>query len=452
MTAPQPSPYTPGTVADHDFGLPGRATQGEAINERLSYVSTFRKFNGRIRVDVGPRGVGKTSLLRAAQHAAEQQGFATVFVTAGDDVPFLEVLSAEFTELSHRWQDTARAQIAAAAKNLTIAVGPLSLKTTGPVAVAAARRGASRALQTLVRAATKEAQNDGAVGLALFVDEIQAADADGLKALAYAWQHMQSEDADLPATTFAAGLSHSPDVIRSAVSFAERFQYKHLRNLDDGAAAAALSGPANRLGVTWTPEAATRALTFGRNYPYFIQLIGDETWRAAGNPAAGATLTAEHVQQAEEEFASTQRDFFRGRWNDASDAEMRMLSAMALLGETDIRRRDIAAALNVRTESLSFVRSSLLDKGLIEDTSYGRLSFTAPGFAEYIRVEVLGRDGDLAPGEEPDGGSPLDRILAATQSIGPSPSNPAPAIEPTPPPARDPQVDPRGTNDNERGN
>ena len=46
-----------------------------------------------------------------------------------------------------------------------------------------------------------------------FVDEIQSADADGLRTSAYAWQHLQSEGSDLPAAVFAAGPPNSPEVI-----------------------------------------------------------------------------------------------------------------------------------------------------------------------------------------------------------------------------------------------
>lgn len=42
-------------------------------------------------------------------------------------------------------------------------------------------------------------------------------------------------------------------------------------------------------------------------------------------------------------------------------------------------------------------RSSLMNKGLIEDSDYGRLSFTAPGFAHYIRTSVIGPEGTPAP-------------------------------------------------------
>lgn len=324
-------------LANYGPNLPGRATQANDINERLAYVSTFQRLNGRIRVDVGPRGVGKTSLLRTAEESAKNSNFATIFITAGGG-SFLEALTAEIADLGRPWQHAAREQIQAAARGVTISVGPLTIKPgADPNGVPVARRSSGVALQRLIRAATKEAVRAGSVGLALFIDEIQAADSDGLLALAYAWQHMQGEDTDLPATVFAAGLSHSQDVITTAASFAERFEYQHLGNLEDGAAVTALIQPAARMGVTWTPDAARTALAIGANYPYFVQLIGHETWKAAGLPAAGSHLTADHVTEAATRFRATQNDFFRARWTKATAAEMRMLTAMAHLGDAGIR-------------------------------------------------------------------------------------------------------------------
>jgi hypothetical protein len=41
--------------------------------------------------------------------------------------------------------------------------------------------------------------------LVILVDEIQAADPKGLRTLAYAWQHLQAEGADVPAAGLTAG-------------------------------------------------------------------------------------------------------------------------------------------------------------------------------------------------------------------------------------------------------
>ena len=185
----RPSPYTPGQVATV---VPGREPQIEAIRERLSYVSQFQRFAGRIRVDVGPRGVGKTSLLRAMQAEANRIGFATEWVTAGDG-PFLVALTEEFEKLAGDWKEKTKETLRQALSTLTVSIGGVSIGT-GASAPKPRRGSAGRALQDVIVAAGRGAVAGDQNGLALFVDEIQSADADGLRALGYAWQHMQSED------------------------------------------------------------------------------------------------------------------------------------------------------------------------------------------------------------------------------------------------------------------
>lgn len=303
---------------------------------------------------MGPRGIGKTRLLRYLQTEAEQVGFRTVWVTAGDG-PFLQSVTESFHRLSTEWKETARTRITDLLQTLTVTV--------------------------------EEAVTDGAAGFVLFIDEIQSADVEGLRALAYAWQHMQSEAADLPAITAAAGLSHSQDVITDAVSFAERFRYPRLKDLDDVAARSELTAPTTDCGVIWDDDALVTALDEARGYPYFLQLLGDETWKAARYPDSGSVIGTDAVSSALDDYRTSQRDFFRARWMKATDAETAMLVAMASLRADTLRRKDIAARMGRTSNEISMVRRSLMDKGLIQSTGFGELSFTAPGFAEFVRAE-----------------------------------------------------------------
>lgn len=380
----QPSPYTPGQVATI---LPGRDAQIEAMRERLGYVSQFQRLAGRIRVDVGPRGVGKTSLLRLMQADAEAAGFQSVWITAGDG-PLLAALTDEFQRLATNWIDRAGETVRAALKTLRVSIAGISLSTGADDGAGATRRtSAGRALQDVIVPVGREVAKQHA-GLALFIDEIQSADSDGLRALGYAWQHLQSEAADLPAVAFTAGLSHSQDVITQAVSFGERFDYNHLGGLDETAARSALTAPASDRGVQWDDDALDAALGKGQGYPYFIQLIGEQMWQAAGYPDPGGALTVEHFQRAARQFDTSQHDFFRARWMKASGREAELLTAVASLGDGPQRRMDVARVLGVPTSAISMARSSLMDKGLIETVKHGYLSFTAPGFAAFIREQT----------------------------------------------------------------
>lgn len=221
------------------------------------------------------------------------------------------------------------------------------------------------------------------------IDEVQEADADGLRALSYAWQHMQSESPELPLMTLCAGLSHTQDVITDAVSFAERFEYTYLANLPEEAASEALVNPALQTGVKWHPSARKAALHRAGGYPYFLQLIGDEVWKAAGFPDPGETLLMSHFEAAESRFQESQKHFYRARWKKATKREMDFLAAMAEHETPYIKRAAIADSMGVNTTNLSELRRSLMNKGLIESPKHGFLIFTAPGFAGFIRSEYL---------------------------------------------------------------
>ena len=77
----QMSPYTPGTIAEE---IPGRETQLSLISQRLELVAQLGELNKQFEIFVGPRGVGKTSLLRKAEKLAKQRQFETIWVTAGN--------------------------------------------------------------------------------------------------------------------------------------------------------------------------------------------------------------------------------------------------------------------------------------------------------------------------------------------------------------------------------
>lgn len=54
-----------------------------------------------------------------------------------------------------------------------------------------------------------------------------------------------------------------------------------------------------------------------------------------------------------------------------------------------VKRAFIADTLGVQTTDISELRRSLMDKGIIEAPRHGFLSFTAPGFADFILTERL---------------------------------------------------------------
>lgn len=243
-----------------------------------------------------------------------------------------------------------------------------------------------REFEDVLRETVTSARSENHGGLVLFIDEIQSADPGGLRTLGYAWQHLQSEGADIPAAVFAAGLPNTPEVISSVVTFSERFAYRPLERLSDEAAMVALGGPARALGVEWERSALDGAVSIAAGYPYTVQLIGDATWAAAGYPPPGSVLGVGELERGRLAMRDDLDSLFRARWEKTTPAERRFLHAMAALGNGPVRRADIAAALSLTSRDVSVPRARLLDKGLIDVAARGELSFPIPGFADYVRA------------------------------------------------------------------
>lgn len=380
----QPSPYTPGQVARE---VVGRTVQLAQADERLSYLLDLRRLLGRVHIDVAARGIGKTSLLRAVQRRAEAQGALTAWVTAGESGGLIAAIAAEVERVSTSWRGESGKRLRDTLGRLTVTLG---VPGVAQIAASTTHRHPAaghgvREFEQLVHAAVAGALKHDRRGFVLFVDEIQSADADGLRTLAYAWQHLQSEATDLPAGVFAAGLATTPETIAAVVTFSERFAYRSLHRLDDDATALALLGPARQLGVEWEPRALAAAAALAQGFPYSVQLIGDATWSAAGRPDPGAMLTAAHVQAGEQAMRADLDALFRSRWQNATPGERRMLRAIAeLAGDGAVQRADLAVRLSANTAELSVPRARLIDKGLVQPAGRGRLEFTIPGFADYV--------------------------------------------------------------------
>lgn len=375
------SPYTPGQVAREIYG---RDKILEDFKRDLAFQIVEPHLIGRIEVYSGPRGVGKTSLLRSAQSYSVSKGFETVWVTAGEG-SLLTSLIESLSGLTRTWKGELGDKLGELLESVRIQIGGISVG--GVSGEEAEITAPSRLLQEILITAGQAAVQRGN-GLIVFIDEIQAADAESLKAVAYAWQHLQSEAPNLPMAVFSAGLSHAQDVITDAVSFAERFSYQHLGNLSGRDSMEALRRPAADKGVRWDEEALEMALDSANGYPYFIQVIGDETWRSSGYPGVGTTIEAGQVRAALEGFNAMRNSFFRARWQKATPAEMSFLQAMAAEGDKPVKRASIAHAMGKQSDGLGVARRSLLDKGLIDTAGHGYVQFSAPGFARFIREEI----------------------------------------------------------------
>lgn len=380
----QPSPYTPGSIARE---VPGRDDALGEIAERLSYLIDLQHLVERIRVDTGPRGLGKTSLLAQVQRMATQRGAATIWVVGGQDGTLPQAIGKHIGRLAKSWKSAP--SLRAFLDAVTIS-GELGVPGVAKVQMSQRRPAAGRVdgaleLQELLLKAAQMAGREGQRGLVLLIDEIQAADPGGLACLAHTWQNLQRTASDVPLAIFAAGLPDAAAVIRSAASFSERFAYRELSELSTAAVRRALTDPARALGVIWQPDALGAIEQTAQGYPFAVQLMADASWRAAGYPAPGGQITAEHAKAGIAEAQQDLAGLHQARWAEATTAEQRLLSAMATLGDGPVSRAEIAAALGVTSNSLSVARDRLIAKGVIRSAGHGRLRFAVTDFAAFVR-------------------------------------------------------------------
>lgn len=393
-----PSPYSPGSIP---LVLAGRDAQLAQFRDELGGVATYGRFAGRIRVETGSRGVGKTSLLKAVLDSAAEAGFVTAWCTARADESLVGQIAHNLADgldqIGVTGDGDSRLRDRIRTLELELGVGPAKagIEVDVSPAQAASRAPATRALRDLLVTGSGAARARGSAGVCLLVDELQAAPGADLRTVAYAWQEMQVQPDPPVAALFAAGLPNTPDVLTDAVTFSERFAFRPLGRLSDAEVVDALTLTAAPSQVTWAPGLVDAVAERAQGYPYFVQLYGDAIWQAAA-PEAGTILRHEHLERAEAAVEADAQTMFRSRWAKATPGEQRLLAAMARSGDQAVRRADLAARLGVSSDDLSVQRRRLLDKGLIETAGHGRLRFTTPGFSAFIRGEL----GIEEPGRE----------------------------------------------------
>ncbi|WP_181034763.1 ATP-binding protein [Clavibacter michiganensis] len=387
------SPYTPGSIP---AGLPGRAEKLQQFREAAQRVSADGQFVPRVQVDHGPRGIGKTSLLREAQRIFGGYGVRTVLITADPNEDLVHSLLGELKQVvgsGTRLRRTALESIDSA----TVTVGAPGIAQVGVTLTAPGRTrtaASAKGLQLALRAALASVVHDGDAGIVILIDEIQEADPESLRTIAYAWQEMnplRPFDPEQPRTAlFAVGLPGAPTKINRAVTFSERFRFQPMHGLSAAGAREALEVTAAAAGVRWDAAAIDRGVAESGGYPYKVQLIGDACWRAAAHRldreglAPDDVITLADLREALPAVESEMRTLFTARWRGASPRQQDMLVAIARLGGEDVKRASLADALGTTTRAISVPRQKLLDKGLVDANKHGHLSFTVPGFTEFV--------------------------------------------------------------------
>jgi AAA ATPase domain len=383
---PVGNPYAPGAgIVPPE--LAGREEEQQRFGVLLRRLADGRADQGLALW--GLRGVGKTVLLNDLARRAEEQGWGTGYIELGGRGPLRPVLatiaiqSAQSLARQPGLAERARRALGII-RSFSVTAMPAGVTFSIDVDPVSGRGDSGQLDVDLYEVLLElgESAREAHTGIALFFDEMQFADTHELGAVLAALH--RAGQRSLPIATVCAGLPQLASRLVQASSYAERlFSYHHVGALSAEAAAAALTVPAERQGVSYTPDALAFLLRRTGRYPFFIQTYGKYAWQIAQSSPIGL-----EVAQAADAIAQEQLDtgFHRARWNRATPAERRYLAALASLGDGPQPTANVSAAIEMTQQQTAVQRQNLIDnKGLLYSPQRGSIDFTSPLFASYIR-------------------------------------------------------------------
>lgn len=384
---PYRNPYTPG-AGSRPMALTGRDGEIERFEIALGRLS--QGVPEQAIAIHGLRGVGKTVLLNKLEECAIEMGWTTCFgeIRRGDDFRAIvaRALFNAIRQLDARHagrRAIARLKAVFASFSATVtSEGEIQFGFEVEPARGAADSGhlETDLVDAFIELGAAAAENE--TGVSIFLDELQLAGRESLEALVAAI-HRANQKA-LPVAVVAAGLPTLPGALAEAKTYAERlFTFSELGALEGADARDALALPARARDVEYSEEALDSMLARAAGYPYFLQDWGRGVWDVAVASPIGVNDVRVATPEVERRL---ERDFFAVRLERTTAAERRYCEAMASLGDGPQGSAAIADALgysSVRTASA--LRASLIEKGVVYSVERGRLDFTVPRFAAFLR-------------------------------------------------------------------
>ena len=385
---PRSNPYNPGAGL-RPAALAGRDADIEAFEILADRAQ--RGLPSRSIVFSGLRGVGKTVLLGELAGRALERGWLVVQVEAEHTQPdhFPAALAVELANAVRRnrgWLSNATRQVKEAVGSITsfqVAVGADGIQLGFERVPGRADSGNLQFDLVDLAETVGAAAREDHIGVAIFIDEMQELTTEQMSAVCRS-SHRAGQAA-MPWFIVGGGLPNLPTQLAHAESYAERlFDYRAIDRLADEDALFALSEPAAGQGVEWDRDAAQFVLGESGGYPYFLQQFGKTVWDAAAGPAR-ITLEDASIGVAE---GQQQLDlgFYSSRWERATKVEREFLRAMAADEGGLSRIADIAQRLGKSdSRSLGPARANLIAKGIVYSPEHGRIAYTVPGMADYVR-------------------------------------------------------------------
>lgn len=305
MAAPDFSggtPFAPGAGTIPDY-VAGRKAERQIIDQAIAAITKKRTKKGTLERSpmthisiIGPRGVGKTTLLEIADGKAAKQG---VLVINTVQLPNLTGLVRELVDAPRRgWRRFVPWQ----AGGTGLDMGLKDELGTG---------------SNLKKALLTRLQEQPVL---LLMDEVMHYDLASLTSVLQVSQLMIGEK--LPLAVILAG---TPDLVGhlndTKASFIERRKNIRINLFNDDESADALRTPLTNCGIEVEAEALEMMVALSDNYPFFVQLIGQEVWEILAKKQQ-ATVDVALVEMAGKAMLDIRNNFFRKMYAEMQELDL----------------------------------------------------------------------------------------------------------------------------------
>ena len=269
------NPFAPGAGLPPPL-LAGRDEDIAFFKSRLARVKAHG--HGDALAVYGPRGMGKTVLMRQLRDDFQQDGVHAVWATPEDGLVAAESLK----ELLPKGFKMGQLEVSASTGPLTELAG--ALKATWR-----SDKGEEARFISLLEEACKKAPR------ALFLDEAHMLDQQEVRRLLNMMQEVMYDCRFMLILIGTPGLTQS---VRRGGTFGERFEYYSIDMLADEPAMEALRVPLGQGGISTSDELLQEAVRDAQRYPFFIQVWGEALWDHAAKQGI-QQLGGEHLQAAQ---------------------------------------------------------------------------------------------------------------------------------------------------------
>lgn len=376
--------------------LAGRERELERFSILIDRLSLGR--SAEAVLFAGSRAMGKTVLLRECERRARSAGWFTAFEEVDPDLPLRQVMALNARDVlyemraSRRYGDRIKRALGVLKAFTSIGILGVTLNIDAELIPGTADSGIfKRDLLALFRELGQLAASDRS-GVVFLLDELHTIRWSEEMAVLDAVIHGMAQDA-LPVTAVGAGVFsgpgfRDPSEPAGVSTYAGRlYRVLRLQRLSTDDAAQAIVEPASGHGVTYEADALNAAVKFASGSPYFLQLIGEQSWEDATPPL----ITHQDVHRAIERVQDRlDVEFYprilRGLDGSAFDA----LTIFGQLGGAAVTRQELLSASRASWHEMQEPVNALMHRGIIDVSGSRIYSISTPGLIDHLR-----RSGEL---------------------------------------------------------